>query len=67
MKKIIIAAAILIVLIVLGYLIFSNLVQKSNPCASIFDQTTVSLKEKIRILEIAGAIISVAGVALFFL
>ncbi len=54
MKKIIIATAIFIVLIVVGYLIYANLVQKSNPCASIFDQTTVSILEKIKILREKG-------------
>jgi len=57
MKKIIIAAAIFLVLIVLGYLIYSNLVLKSNPCASIFDQTTVSIEEKIKILREKGTAI----------
>jgi hypothetical protein len=51
MKKIIIAAAILIALMVSGYLIYSNLAQKSNPCASIFAQTTVSIEKKIKILK----------------
>ena len=54
MKKIIIAAAAFLVVIGLGYLIYSNFVQKSNPCAGIFDQTTVSLEEKIRILGEKG-------------
>ena len=55
MKKIVIAAAAFMVLIVLGYLIYSNLVQKSNPCASIFDQTTVNIEEKIKTLREKGA------------
>ena len=54
MKKIIIATAALLVLIGLGYLIYANWVQKSNPCASIFDQTTVSIEEKIKILRKKG-------------
>jgi hypothetical protein len=54
MKKIIIATAAFLVLIVVGYLIYSNLVQKSNPCASIFGQTTVSIEEKIKILREKG-------------
>ena len=58
MKKIIIVAAAFLVIIGLGYLIYSNLVVKSNPCAIIFDQTTVSLEEKIKILrEKGGAIL----------
>jgi hypothetical protein len=54
MKKIIIATAISIALIVAGYLIYANLVSKSNPCDSIFDQTTVSIEEKIKILREKG-------------
>ena len=58
MKKIIIATVAFLVLIGLGYLIYSNLVLKGNPCASIFDQTTVSLEEKIKILrEKGGAVL----------
>jgi hypothetical protein len=58
MKKIIIATAIFIVLIVVGYLFYANLVLKRNPCASIFDQTTVSIEEKIKILrEKSGAVL----------
>jgi hypothetical protein len=58
MKKIIIATAAFLVLIGLGYLIYAKLVLKSNPCASIFDQTTVSLEEKIKILrEKGGAVL----------
>ena len=54
MKKIIIATAAFLVLIVVGYLIYANLVQKSNPCASLFDQTTLSIEEKIKILREKG-------------
>ena len=54
MKKLIITAAASLALIGLGYLIYSNLVKQSSPCASIFDQTTVSLEEKIKILREKG-------------
>ena len=54
MKKIIIATAALLILIGLGYLIYANWIQKGNPCASIFDQTTVSIEEKIKILRKKG-------------
>jgi hypothetical protein len=54
MKKLIIAAAASLALIGLGYLIYSNLIVQSSPCASIFNQTTVSLEEKIKILREKG-------------
>jgi hypothetical protein len=57
MKKLIIAAAALLVFTGLGYLIYSNLVIPSSPCASIFEQTTVSLEEKINILKDKGGAI----------
>ena len=58
MKKVIITAVASLALIGLGYLIYSNLIKQSSPCASIFDQTTVSLEEKIKILrEKSGALL----------
>ena len=54
MKKIIIASAAFLVLIGLGYLIYSKLFSGSNPCDSIFDQTTISIEEKIKILRERG-------------
>ncbi|MEE4263084.1 MAG: hypothetical protein V2I56_10370, partial [Desulfobacteraceae bacterium] len=54
MKKVIIAAAAFLVLLGLGYLIYANLILQSDPCASIFDQTTVSLEEKTKILREKG-------------
>jgi hypothetical protein len=54
MKKLIIATAGFLALIGLGYLIYSNLIVQSSPCASIFNQTTVSLEEKIKILREKG-------------
>ena len=58
MKKLIIISAALLVFIGFGYLIYSNLMIRNSPCASIFGQTTVSLEEKINILKNkAGAIL----------
>ena len=51
MKKGIIAAAAFLILIGLGYLIYAHLILQSDPCASIFDQTTVSLEAKTKILR----------------
>jgi hypothetical protein len=51
MKKGVIAAAAFLVLIGVGYLIYANLILQSDPCASIFDQTSVSLQEKTKILR----------------
>ncbi|MEE9495771.1 MAG: hypothetical protein V3V39_04530 [Desulfobacterales bacterium] len=57
MKKLIIVTAALLVFIGLGYLIYSNLMIQSSPCASIFEQTTVSLEEKINIFKDKGGAI----------
>jgi hypothetical protein len=57
MKKLIIVTAAILVFIGLGYLIYSNLMVPSSPCASIFEQTTVSLEEKINILKDKGGAI----------
>jgi hypothetical protein len=57
MKKLTIATAALLVFIGLGYLIYSNLIIQSSPCASIFEQTTVSLEKKTSILKDKGGAI----------
>lgn len=58
MKKIIIAAVVALVLVGLGFFIYSRMISPRNPCASIFDQTTVSLEQKIKILtEKGGAVL----------
>ena len=54
MKKIIIATAALLVFIGVAYLVYSTMFLKSNPCASIFDQTTVSLEENIKTMSEKG-------------
>jgi hypothetical protein len=54
MKKGIIATAAFLVLIGLGYLIYANWVLQSDPCASIFDQTSVRLEENTKILKEKG-------------
>ena len=54
MKKPIVVAVTVVVLIGLGYLIYAYFVIKPNPCASIFDQTTVSLETKINIIKKRG-------------
>ncbi|MGD8962862.1 MAG: hypothetical protein PVH43_10130, partial [Desulfobacterales bacterium] len=54
MKKQIIVAIALVALIALGYLTYFKLKAKPDPCASIFDQTTVSLTEKIHTLKNKG-------------
>ncbi|MGD9280545.1 MAG: hypothetical protein PVF60_06625 [Desulfobacterales bacterium] len=55
MKKGIIATAAFLVLIGLGYLIYANWVLQSDPCASIFDQTSVRLEENTKILKEKGS------------
>ena len=57
MKKLIIVTAALLVFIGLGYLVYSNLMIQKSPCASIFEQTTVSLEKKINILKDKGGAI----------
>ena len=57
MKKTIIVAAALLVLIGLGYFIYSNLMSRGNPCANIFEQTVDSLEGKISALEEKGGLI----------
>jgi len=54
MKKLIIVTAACLVLIGLGYLVYSKLISQTDPCARIFDQTTVSLAEKTKILTEKG-------------
>jgi len=54
MKKLIMATAAVLVFIGLGYLIYSNLIVQSSPCASIFEQTTVRTEKKIDILKDKG-------------
>ena len=55
MKKRLLAAVGIVVVIAAGYLLYSSLRTKPNPCASIFDQTTVSLAEKINIIKERGS------------
>ena len=57
MKKVSIVAVAVLALIVIGYLIYTNFFLKSNPCASIFDQTTDSLEEQTNILRKKGDVI----------
>jgi len=54
MKKRIIVAVGMVVLIALGYLLYFNLKPKPDPCASVFDQATFSLTEKIHFLKKKG-------------
>jgi hypothetical protein len=54
MKKIFIVSTALLVLIGLGYFIYSNLMRPSSPCTSLFEQTAVGLEEKIAILNEKG-------------
>ncbi|MGD8670736.1 MAG: hypothetical protein PVF31_11655 [Desulfobacterales bacterium] len=54
MKKRIIVAGGIVVLIGLSYLLYSHFKTKSNPCASIFNQTTVSLEKKINLIKKRG-------------
>jgi hypothetical protein len=57
MKKIIIVTAALLVLIGLGYFVYSNLISRGNPCANIFEQTVASLEGKISTLKEKGGLI----------
>ena len=58
MKKIIIvAAAVLLVLIGVGYFVYSNLISPDNPCANIFEQTVASLERKIGALKEKSSLI----------
>jgi hypothetical protein len=57
MKKLIIVTAACLVLIGLGYLVYSKLILQTDPCARIFDQTTFSLAEKTKLLTEKGAAI----------
>jgi hypothetical protein len=57
MKKFIIVTAAILVVIGIGYLVYSKLMIQSSPCASIFEQTTVSLEKKIGILKDKGGAI----------
>ncbi|MGD8612057.1 MAG: hypothetical protein PVI93_13625 [Desulfobacterales bacterium] len=52
-KRIIVAGAI-VAIVAVGYLTYINFKPEPDPCASLFDQTTVSLTEKIHILKKKG-------------
>lgn len=54
MKKIIILSATFLILIGVGYFIYSHRVSRSNPCSDIFEKTLVSLKGKISTLKEKG-------------
>ena len=54
MKKFIILSAVFLVLIGMGYFIYSDRVSHSNPCADIFEQTLTSLNGKINSLKEKG-------------
>ncbi len=54
MKKFIILSAAFLVLIGVGYFIYSYWVSRSNSCADIFEQTLISLKGKINTLKEKG-------------
>jgi hypothetical protein len=54
MKKRIIVAGGIAVLIGLGYLLYLHFKPQPNPCASIFNQTAVSLEEKINLIKTRG-------------
>lgn len=54
MKKIIILSATFLILIGVGYFIYSYRVSRSNPCSDIFEQTLISLKGKISTLKEKG-------------
>ena len=54
MKKIIILSATFLILIGVGYFIYSHRVSRSNPCSDIFEQTLISLKGKISTLKEKG-------------
>ena len=54
MKKIIILSATFLILIGVGYFIYSHRVSRSNPCSDIFEQTLISLKGKISALKEKG-------------
>ena len=55
MKKFIILSAAFLVLVGVGYFIYSYWVSRSNPCADIFEQTVISLEGKINTLKEKGA------------
>ena len=57
MKKIIIVTAALLFIIGLGYVVYSNLISRGNPCANIFEQTVASLEGKISALKDKGELI----------
>ena len=57
MKKIIIVTAALLVVIGLGFFVYSNLISSGNPCANIFEQTVASLEGKISNLKDKGGLI----------
>jgi hypothetical protein len=57
MKKIVIAAAALVVVIGIGYFVYSKLISRANPCANIFEQTVTSLEGKMSALKDKGGLI----------
>ncbi len=57
MKKIIVVTAALLVVIGIGYFVYSNLISRGNPCANIFEQTVASLEGKISTLKDRGEMI----------
>jgi len=54
MKKSIIVTTAFLVLIGLGYLIYSIMIVPGSPCADLFDQITVSSEEKIKVMRDKG-------------
>ena len=55
MKKfIIIFSAVFLILIGVGYFIYSFMISRSNPCAGVFEQTVISLEGKINALKEKG-------------
>ena len=54
MKKLIIVTAAFVVLIGLGYLIYSIVIIPGSPCADLFDQITASSGEKIKAMREKG-------------
>ena len=54
MKKIVILSAAFLILIGVGYFIYSHWVSRSNPCADIFEHTLTSFNRKINTLKEKG-------------
>lgn len=57
MKKTIIISTTILVVMLLGYFAYQNLLSSGNPCARIFEQMTISLEEKINIIKQNGDVI----------